>query len=1127
MKNVSKSSRAILLFSVLLGVLAAAPNCSLTEVVSSVDDRQDDVAGKPLFAIGNEKGKPTGEESDIIAPGWEEFPVAPAWDRISDKESPYSRREKDPRNCYSKAVPAPDGGIYLFTSGLVVGPGNRHVCVEHYNKDLHFVTSPDIGLRLLGFSPYVGDYSVHMFDVMQSGEDYYIAFNCWKPRKPDSIFLMKYDKHLKPLYERPVFIDHGKGPALVEVDGKIYILCRHPYKDDKNKRRYGIFKMTVVEKRQKIDGKDRFFVHRIHRERLHVDNEEGSPDSSLPSVVFHAQRREFCLVYNLGEQTKLWGDHYAQIFSENWEKKGKAVNLSDSVRALKHIDNHDAGVPHVTVHKDQYIFATDGMFKIGSKSYFPNSINAVLLKYDADLKQLAAKPIYCKNTRGDNKTIPKNLIANQIFNYGDGLAFIGVISHSGALLYKMDSNLKVESITLLKGGIPKKAELFIDADTIESYPPKGILGYSQVLNVPVNNRGLKRVNSVFNVEMYYQNKKVASTVINKNLSFAHQRIANLTWTVPENIDQEEIEVQIKIDPEKKIDDFIPANNTLTLKIPVWDKGLVRGYVQDGSLGVINWLPLEGAVVTLTADGYNVMTTTDRIGEYEFERVPYGEYHLKIEKVNYNTLEEDHTLAKRCPVVTLRNKLDNHGRFEVEVKPDKAAEDCDVMLSGGKFTGIDAERAESGKYTADVPAGDYRVKITAPGFVPHESNNVQVRLGQTTTIAVTMEEATFCIVRGDVYDSYCDPIPNATVTFAQSGWAKDSTQRPVYSVVSDAAGKFKITLTGYKKKFVRYQDNEGKWHTKIERGEKIKGSVTWKVNAAASGKPTCTDTFTTKTGYEENYDICLAKPDEQPRKTGVIEAYVPWTAKSHFPGWLTYPELNAYAWYGLFAAGVTADFQPANDKLITLHVGVQGLAYEMHAVSGKISGKPKAGKKMGWTKWGKKAWSLGTKLFTLKETIENEPDDTGVELPTVYETACETLKENIHLGPTLFIPGVDKHKTSVRVDLIQIISTSGDNKDDVLWSDKQQWFSHDSRDDDSPNTHLKHFRLPKNFNRKKVKVVVYLKLQKLLMDGRTPDGLVPFYTNQHVKLVWYPGNNKLKAYYEPEFSYLKITGLSFE
>ena len=54
-----------------------------------------------------------------------------------------------------------------------------------------------------------------------------------------------------------------------------------------------------------------------------------------------------------------------------------------------------------------------------------------------------------------------------------------------------------------------------------------------------------------------------------------------------------------------------------------------------------------------------------------------------------------------------------------------------------------------------------------------------------------------------------------------------------------------------------------------------------------------------------------------------------------------------------------------------------------------------------------------------------------------------------------------------------------------------------------------------------------KLQKLLLDGRTPDGLVPFYTCQYIKLEWNPSNNTLRATYEAEYKYLQTVGLTFE
>jgi hypothetical protein len=622
--------------------------------------------------------------------------------------------------------------------------------------------------------------------------------------------------------------------------------------------------------------------------------------------------------------------------------------------------------------------------------------------------------------------------------------------------------------------------------------------------------------------LFYNNQKVASGSVKGNVPFGRRKYVELTWTVPDNLQQQEIDLQLKLDPAGKIDEYSEANNVINFKMPVWDKGTVRGYLCNSSLGVIDWFPLQGAKITVTAPGFTATATADKIGYYEIDRVPFGTYHIKLEKDGFNALEADRSLRKQFPVVTFRDTLNNHGTISVEVKPANAAANCEILFSCDKYENIDPEKV-NGKYVVDVPVGKYSVKIQAPGFLPYKQENIQVNLGQTTPLSITLEEATSSIVHGTVCDEYGDPVPNIGVTFTQRNWQDGDANIPRYTVQADASGNFQIELTGYERKVVSYEDADGKTKTRIERGDKMKGAVNWTVTATGPNNFKYTDSFIGRTGYDEYCEIFFCTPDAAPKKTGVINAYVTWTASSNFPGYMTYPELNAYAWYGLFATGVTADYNPKKNELITLYVGMQGLAYEAHAVSGKFSSvsEPKC---TGWKKWGIYAWRVGTRLLKLKNTMDDEPDP-GIEVPTISETFCDVLKENI--GKTLFVPGVDDHLTSMRVDLIQVVGRTGDNKDKALWEKKEQWFSHSSPDDDCPNTHLNEYRLPKGFFRNQVKVVVYAKVQKLLPDGHTPDGLVPFYLNQYIKLVWFPDSNELKAYYETEYNYLKITGLSFE
>ena len=108
-------------------------------------------------------------------------------------------------------------------------------------------------------------------------------------------------------------------------------------------------------------------------------------------------------------------------------------------------------------------------------------------------------------------------------------------------------------------------------------------------------------------------------------------------------------MRIVVDPENATDDFMRENNTLTLKIPVWDKGLVQGYIQDGSIGRGQLAAAGGREGYADGDGLqrHCHGRQDRPLRV-LSAWPYGDYHIKIEQPDYNTFEEDYTLAKRCP-----------------------------------------------------------------------------------------------------------------------------------------------------------------------------------------------------------------------------------------------------------------------------------------------------------------------------------------------------------------------------------------------------------------------------------------------------------------------------------------------
>jgi len=1053
---------------------------------------------------------PPPPEADVIAPGWQEFPSLPVFTHWDQDALDFRRISLEEYGLY-KAVPAPDGGIYLFVNSLVSDGGS--IYVEQYDADLNFVTAPTLGLRLLGITTS----KISAFDVVKSGDFYYVAVQC-NVKSPNTIVLTKYDKDFNLVYSH--FIDVGWCPSIVVADGKVQVLYVQSVKINNQKTRR-LFAMTVIEAEHNIDGKKVLFVRKSEKTMLETDGPLSNPGPTYSAVAYNPTRKEFCVAYVVPDKSlELEGKGYVQLYDEQWKSKGAAVSVYDNTKTLRGNDKVMSMVPSVTFLNNNYYVAIDQLANIRKTGIPWWTMCVGLLKMDKDLKLLGAEQVYGKMPVQGDPTRTGSVTLPYIFPYDNGLGLVANITHGSAVLYKMDAAMKVSSGTILKGGFPRAPDLFVDAATVQAWPPKGIMGAEQVIVVPVNNIGWKAGRCT--VSLYYEGNKVATQSITNPIPHGRARVVQLKWTVPDNLQQDNIDVQIKVEPGAGTTEYTLDNNTVTLTLPVWDKGIIRGYLCDGSLGAIDWFPLQGAKVTITAPGFTAEATTDKIGYYEFDRVPFGNCHIKIQRENYNTVEADRVLRKQFPVVTYRDKLNNHGTIEVTVAPDKAAGNCEVLFSSDKYDNIDTEKV-GGKYVADVPVGAYKVQINAPGFLRYTQENIEVNLGQTTSLSPTLEEATSALVHGSVCDEYGDPIGGASVTFVQDGWDDKNADCPRYTVQADETGNFTIELTGYEKKTEDYTDADGNVKTRIVRGDKMKGAVRWTVTTTAPKTPGHVDAFSGRTGYEEYCEIYLCDPAVAPKKIGVIQAYVPWTASANFPGYLTYPELNAYAWYGLFATGVTADYNPKRNELISLYVGVQGLAYEAHGVSGKFSSVSEP-KSTGWKKWGTYAWRVGSRLWKLKNTAEDEPEK-GDEVPTIFSTVCDVVKENV--GKTLFIPGVDDHLTSVRVDLIQVLSTEADNKDAVLWSDNQQWYSHSSPNDEAPNTHLRDFRLPRGFFRNKTKVVVYLKLQKLGLDGQTPDGLVPFYTNQYIKLVWHPDSNDMKAYYVPEYTYRHVTGLDFE
>jgi Carboxypeptidase regulatory-like domain len=129
---------------------------------------------------------------------------------------------------------------------------------------------------------------------------------------------------------------------------------------------------------------------------------------------------------------------------------------------------------------------------------------------------------------------------------------------------------------------------------------------------------------------------------------------------------------------------------------------------------------------------------------------------------------------------------SHGSF-----PEGPLSGAQVFVTEGPGAGQSVTTGADGAYRFDLPAGPFRVRWSAQGYEPRESDPGTVMAGSTTTVnAVVLQLLSNVIgdwsITGIVRDGVGNPVVRASVD------AGDGVQWTVGSTSTDAAGRFVLT-----------------------------------------------------------------------------------------------------------------------------------------------------------------------------------------------------------------------------------------------------------------------------------------------------------------------------------------------
>ena len=168
--------------------------------------------------------------------------------------------------------------------------------------------------------------------------------------------------------------------------------------------------------------------------------------------------------------------------------------------------------------------------------------------------------------------------------------------------------------------------------------------------------------------------------------------------------------------------------------PVVAPVVVRGQVvrEDG-------VPVAGAALRVTAGEQTLETATDAEGRFELPPLPTGSYPLEVSADGFRTRAMPLEVGGQAPAelgLSLQRALpEGHIRGQVQSfsgRPIASSVRIEPL-------GIELQTDAEGRFDVDVPPGDYRVSVEAPGYRAQE-RPAQVEQGGVTVLLIELRRA---------------------------------------------------------------------------------------------------------------------------------------------------------------------------------------------------------------------------------------------------------------------------------------------------------------------------------------------------------------------------------------------------
>ncbi len=243
-------------------------------------------------------------------------------------------------------------------------------------------------------------------------------------------------------------------------------------------------------------------------------------------------------------------------------------------------------------------------------------------------------------------------------------------------------------------------------------------------------------------------------------------------------------------------------------------GVITGTVTTGTGTAVDGARVE----VFSGDQLLLSDVTDALGQYRLEGLRTGTYTVRVLKSLFvpaifrNVAVET---GEETPLNVQLTFAGDAGTLEGVVRDTggRAVQGTLVEITGP--LGIESRLTDAeGRFSVDVPAGDYTVRVSMRGMVFQQRLGITVRSGDTTSLVFTLRlESGFGAVVGTVRDPSGLPVVGATVTLLEGpevNVVRNTSSSGVYGFFGLQPGVYllQVSANGFQSEQLRLQVRQG-------------------------------------------------------------------------------------------------------------------------------------------------------------------------------------------------------------------------------------------------------------------------------------------------------------------------------